>query len=96
MDATVDVRDVEVRHDGRRARLGRSPRYDQSQATRFFHAPPLLPSPAASHTDAAPSYPPIPSSLPVGDIAPREGIPKAEKRRLEAVRPSRILPGACY
>lgn len=24
-------------------------------------------------------------SLPVGDIAPREGIPKAEKRRLEAV-----------
>lgn len=23
---------------------------------------------------------------PVGDIAPREGIPKAEKRRLEAVR----------
>ena len=28
-----------------------------------------------------------PNSLsPVGDIAPREGIPKAEKRRLEAVR----------
>ena len=28
------------------------------------------------------------SSPPVGDIAPREGIPKAEKRKLEAVRPS--------
>lgn len=26
------------------------------------------------------------SLLTVGDIAPREGIPKAEKRRLEAVR----------
>ena len=32
----------------------------------------------------------FPSLLAVGDIAPREGIPKAEKRRLEAVR--LILP----
>lgn len=35
------------------------------------------------------------SSPPVGDIAPREGIPKAEKRRLEAVRPSAPRDACC-
>ena len=39
------------------------------------------------------SFPP--SSPPVGDIAPREGIPKAEKRRLEAVRPSAPRDACC-
>ena len=39
------------------------------------------------------SFPP--SSPPVGDIAPREGIPKAEKRRLEVVRPSAPRDACC-
>lgn len=35
-----------------------------------------------------------PSGFLVGDIAPREGIPKAEKRRLEEVSHKRLPPAA--
>ena len=33
-----------------------------------------------------------PPFIPVGDIAPREGIPKEEKQRLETVRHSLVNP----
>ena len=69
----------EMCHDGSRARSSRSSRYDHKPMLIFYHS--LLRS--------------FFSLLAVGDIAPREGIPKAEKSRLEAVRlllPSSLTP----
>jgi hypothetical protein len=61
--------------------------------TSHAYAPPCI-AHTSPPTDVAPPF--HPSTLsPVGDIAPREGIPKAEKRRLEAVRltfPSYFAP----
>jgi|SRR6266850_1259721 len=85
---SLTVRDIEVRHDGGRARPGRSSRYGQSK-----EPPSTLSQPLSLYS--------LLISLLVGDIAPREGIPKAEKRRLEAVRllpqqPPHVIPSFSF
>ena len=67
---------VQMCHDGSRARFGRSSRCVLI----------IIPQNKQGTTQV------IFTLLAVGDIAPREGIPKAEKRRLEAVCPSSFLP----
>lgn len=52
--------------------------HDLAEAQGTEQATACVPSRALAHMALPP--------FPVGDIAPREGIPKAEKRRLEAVR----------